>query len=109
MLFAIHCLDQPDAPPLRQAHVKAHQAYLKQAGVRLVVAGPLEDDAGTAVIGSFFLVEAFSRAEAEAFNQGDPFFKAGVWQRIDISRFSKRWDNRTAGGGRKASEESGIT
>ncbi|AMJ61121.1 YciI family protein [Bosea sp. PAMC 26642] len=94
MLFAIHCLDQPDGPALRKAHYDAHQAYLKQVQVRLVIAGPLEDSAGTTAIGSFLLIEANSVEDAVAFNQGDPFFKAGVWQRVDINRFNKRWDDR---------------
>lgn len=94
MLYAIHCLDQPHAPALRKTHFEAHQAFLKASPLRIVVAGPLQDDAGAAAVGSLLIVEAASRAEVEAFNAADPYFKAGVWSRIDITRFNKRWDDR---------------
>ncbi|MBC7740290.1 MAG: YciI family protein, partial [Candidatus Saccharibacteria bacterium] len=52
-------------------------------------------DDETTMIGSCFVVEAGSLAEVEAFNQADPFFKAGLWATISIRPFLKRVDNRS--------------
>jgi len=40
--------------------------------------------------GTFFLVEAESRAEVESFNRPDPFFDLGLWSEVHIHRFYKR-------------------
>jgi uncharacterized protein len=94
MLFAIHCLDKPDALPQRLAHHAAHRAYLQEGRAHLVVAGPLVSDDGETMIGSLFLVDVPSRAEAEAFNAQDPFNRAGIWGQVIIRRFDKKTDNR---------------
>ncbi|MCB8877134.1 YciI family protein [Acidisoma silvae] len=94
MLFAIHCLDKPDALPQRLIHHAAHRAYLAEGHARLVVAGPLLSDDGETMLGSLFLVEVPSRAAAEAFNAHDPFVKEGIWEKVVIRRFDKKTDNR---------------
>jgi uncharacterized protein YciI len=93
MLFAIHCLDGADALPRRLAHHAAHRAHLAAAKVRLLVAGPLLGEDG-GMIGSLFVVQAASWAEAEAFHRADPFVTAGVWERVTITGFDMRTDNR---------------
>ncbi len=50
------------------------------------------------MIGSLFLLEAASRAEAEQFNAGDPFRIRGIWDEVVIQRFDKRTDRRGTGG-----------
>lgn len=94
MHYVIHCLDKPDAVGLRGAHYEAHKAYLAAATVRSIVSGPLLARDEKTAIGSCFLVEAASLADVEAFNREDPFYKAGLWQKIDIHPFLKRVDNR---------------
>ena len=96
MFFVTHCLDKPNALETRLAHYDEHRAYLEHPPVRLVVAGPLVADDGETMIGSMFLTEADSRAEVEAFNQGDPFYEHGIWDRdsIEIHAFLKRLDDR---------------
>ena len=46
--------------------------------------------AGERINGSFFLVEAESRAEVESFNRPDPFVDLGLWSEVHIRRFYKR-------------------
>jgi uncharacterized protein YciI len=41
------------------------------------------DDNGD-MAGSLVIMEAESRAEAEAFNAADPYTLAGLWERVDI-------------------------
>ena len=59
-------------------------------GVKIVMSGPLVADDGKTMIGSFFLVEAPSRAEVEAFHQSDPFLAAGIWKNVTITGFLRR-------------------
>jgi uncharacterized protein len=92
--YIVHCLDAPDGLPRRLEHYEAHKAYLTAAPVRILVSGPLVSDDGETMIGSLFLIEAETRAAVEAFNAGDPFYKAQVWASINIHRFHKRVDQR---------------
>ena len=95
MHFVIHCLVRAGALPTRLDHYDDHKAYLTSTPVRIVVSGPLLADDGETMIGSLFLIEANDRATVDSFHQGDPFFRAGVWEKVEIHPFLKRLDNRT--------------
>ena len=93
MLFAIHAVDREGALDTRLANYDAHKAFLSDTsalGVKIVMSGPLVADDGATMIGSLFLIEAPDRAAAEAFNAADPFFKAGIWERVTITGFLRR-------------------
>lgn len=93
MLFAIHALDKPGALELRLANYDAHKAFLSDTGaygVRIVMSGPLVGDDAEKMLGSLFVVEADSRDAVERFNQADPFYKAGIWERLTITGFIRR-------------------
>jgi uncharacterized protein YciI len=36
------------------------------------------------------IYEANDRASVEKFNRADPFFKNGVWAKVEIQRFDKK-------------------
>jgi uncharacterized protein YciI len=95
MNYVIHCLDHQGAVQKRLDHYEAHKAYLGAAAMKTVMSGPLMADDEVTMIGSCFVVEAASLAEVQAFNQADPFFKAGLWATISIRPFLKRVDNRS--------------
>ena len=88
--WIVKCMDKADSLPVRLENLDAHRAYLASDPIAIVVSGPLVADDGETMIGSFFIVEADSRDEVEAFQAGDPLFRAGVWERRDICRFFKR-------------------
>jgi uncharacterized protein YciI len=93
MLFIIHAVDRTDALPARLANYEAHKAFLSDTsrfGVRIVMSGPLVADDGKTMIGSLFLVEAPRRTEVEAFHRADPFFAAGIWEKVTITGFLRR-------------------
>ncbi len=94
MHFTIHCLDKTGGLPDRLANYEAHKAYLGSAPVRIVISGPLLAPDQETMIGSFFLVEAETQAEVQAFHDADPFKKAGIWEQVSIHPFLKRVDNR---------------
>lgn len=87
MLFLIHCTDGPGRAAIRAAQYDAHRAYLRDSSVDIKLAGPQVSDDGEARIGSVFVVDVADRAEAEAFAAGDPFAKAGLFDRVIITRF----------------------
>lgn len=95
MHYIIHCLDRPAAVQLRLANYDAHKAYLAAAPIKTVISGPLLADDNETMIGSCFIVEAESLAEAQAFNANDPFRAVDLWETVSIRPFLKRVDNRT--------------
>lgn len=94
MHYIVHCLDHEGAVEKRLANYDAHKSYLGSAGMKTVISGPLLADDNETMIGSLFLLEADSKEAVVAFNQADPFTKAGVWKTVSIHPFNKRVDNR---------------
>ncbi|MFN3512595.1 MAG: YciI family protein [Phenylobacterium sp.] len=85
-VFALFCRDKPDSLALRMANREAHLAYVGGFRDRLRLAGPMLDEAGN-MAGSILFFEAESLAEAEAFSLEDPYRKAGLFERVDITAF----------------------
>ena len=84
MLFTISCLDKPGSAAVRQANRPVHLDFA--ATHRIVLGGPLLDDAGQAC-GSMLVLEAPDRAAAEAFVAGDPYGLAGLFSTVTIHGF----------------------
>ena len=93
MFFVLHARDKAGALDIRQANYEAHKAFLADTSahdVSMIMSGPLVADDGKTMIGSLMIMEAPDRATVEAFNRADPFYAAGIWEKIDISAFVKR-------------------
>jgi uncharacterized protein len=93
MLFVLHALDKPDGLARRLAAYEAHKAFLNDTtafGLSIVMSGPLTEDDGVTMKGSFFLIDAPSRTHVERFNAADPFRAADVWATVTITAFSRR-------------------
>jgi hypothetical protein len=84
MHYALHALDRPDAGDLRARTRPDHLDYL--SGLPIVFGGPLLDDEG-AMCGSLIVFEADDRAAAEVFAAGDPYARAGLFERVTITGF----------------------
>ena len=83
-LFVLVCIDKPNALALRMATREAHFAYansLPTGAIRL--GGPFLDANGD-MAGSLIIVDMADMAAAEAFSQGDPYRKAGLFERVEI-------------------------
>ncbi len=99
MLWAISCVDNPNTAAIRNEKVEAHRAYLKSQKHILVLAGATQNDDGTQAIGSLFVLNVGSRAEAKTFSDGDPFTQAGVFASVTITRMRKgQWNPEAAEG-----------
>lgn len=81
--FVLMCVDKPDNLGARMANREAHLAYVAERRSIVKLAGPLLDDAGE-MCGSLLILDAGTRAEAEAFAAGDPYQLGGVFARTEL-------------------------
>jgi len=88
MHFVISCIDKPGQPDLRQANRPDHLDYLGEHTDRIVAAGPtLGDDGGPN--GSVLIMEFDDAGAAQAFADGDPYAKAGVFESVTVTAWKK--------------------
>lgn len=87
-LFCLHCLDKTDGGA--EARAAARPAHLAWAAALsgLCMAGPLLDEAGN-MVGSLFLIEAETLADAKAIHAQDPYVTGGVFGHVHIHE--TRW------------------
>jgi uncharacterized protein YciI len=94
MPYAIQTVDKPNSGALRAKVRDEHLKYLDANMNRLLAAGALIDDDGTGGHGSVFIVDTDDRKEAEAFIAGDPFSKAGLFEKVTVTRWRKAYFNK---------------
>jgi uncharacterized protein len=87
MQFVIHAHDKTASAASRAPLREAHLAYLNQHRSIIVARGPLLDDEGNRTIGSLLMLDVADKAEAEAFWAGEPFNRAGVYDRVTMERW----------------------
>ncbi|MES2563516.1 MAG: YciI family protein [Pseudomonadota bacterium] len=99
MLWIISCSDKPNTAAIREKHLLPHREFLQSQKGILVLAGATQSDDGKEAIGSLFVVNVNSRAEAKAFSDGDPFTQNGVFSSVTITRMRKgQWNPEAAEG-----------
>jgi uncharacterized protein len=81
--YIVEYADLPDSGAARDAHRGAHIAYRIGLGEKMLMAGPLLDDAGQSV-GSLVLIEADDRQAAEETALLDPFMAHGVFRLVSV-------------------------
>ena len=85
-LFVIIGYDGPNGAALRPKVRPRHRGYvgpLAKDG-RMLIGGPFTD--GT---GSLMIVDLESEAEALEFSRNDPYFREGVFGRVEVKPFRK--------------------
>jgi uncharacterized protein YciI len=82
----LQCFDKPDSLELRLSTRPRHLEYVDNAGMKILVAGPMLSETGDP-IGSLFLLEADDVAAVKRFSAGDPYTQAGLFERVDIKGF----------------------
>jgi len=85
--IVVLCRDVPASGPLRVAAMAQHFAHIEAMLAEIDVAGPLYDAGGSRMIGSLFCLRTASAERARQLVEGDPYFKAGVWQSIEYLPF----------------------
>jgi uncharacterized protein YciI len=89
MLWLITRVINPRNTESREPTLPKHREYLHSKKDILLLSGPMQDDGGTESIGSVFIVNVNTRAEAKAFLDGDPFAKTGHYMDEKIIRMRK--------------------
>jgi uncharacterized protein len=89
--YAILTTDKPNSAELRAKMRDAHLQYLTANLHKLLAAGALTADDGTGGHGGILIVDTDERKEAEAFIAGDPFTKAGLFEKVTVSRWRKAY------------------
>ncbi len=99
MLWAISRVAGVDFAAKREKGLQPHLDYLHSQKKILVLSGATLADDGKEVTGSLLIVNVGSRAEAQAFLDGDPFQKAGMFTNAKITRMRKgQWNPLAAEG-----------
>lgn len=89
MPYAIQTTDKTGSADLRAQTRPAHLDYLKANQHLLLAAGALISDDGTGGHGGILLVDTDDRAVAERFINEDPFTKAGLFEKVTVTRWRK--------------------
>ena len=89
MHFVLTCVDKPDHGQVRTDNRPAHLDYLKANEARMFAAGPLLSDDGERTLGSLIIMEFDGLGEAQAFADGDPYAKAGLFESVTIRAWRK--------------------
>ena len=95
MLWVRNCTAKPNIQAAREPAREAHKHYLdaKMEEGTVVLTGSSVADDGKTRMGSVYIVNVNSYAEAQAFYEAEPFTKAGVYESVTITGVKKnRWN-----------------
>lgn len=87
MRVVLKAKDKAGALQTRLDNRDAHVAYLK-ASDHVEMAGPLLDDNGE-MCGSLIILEVDDMTQAQAFVDGDPYGKAGLFDSVTLDVWNK--------------------
>ena len=87
--WVIFAWDAAGKAGARATQLAAQKAYAKALGDDLIGYGHIVSDDASATLATTWFAQLQDRAAAEAFVANDPLSKAGVYERVDI----KRWSN----------------
>ncbi|MBP0629672.1 YciI family protein [Cupriavidus sp. AcVe19-1a] len=85
--YAIFATDKPGMRAVRERVRPAHRAYLRETAsheVRVCLGGPTLDPQGETMNGTLLVVEAGNIVDVERFLSGDPYMRAGLFERVEV-------------------------
>jgi uncharacterized protein len=103
--WAIYCWDRPGATEARRSLRAEQMAYVAAFGERVIGYGHFVSDDGRETLGTSFFMQLDDRAAADAFVAGEPMHKAGVFDRVEIHRWSNSFIKRAADHRRKGMQQ----
>jgi uncharacterized protein len=89
MLFVARFTDKPGIAERRAELLEAHFDWLDANRDRVRLAGSLREDVGGDSLGGLWIIEADSKADAEAVYQTDPFFANGLRAGVELYHYVK--------------------
>lgn len=90
---------------VRQENLSEQKAYAEALGERLVGYGHIVGDDGSGVLATTWFVQLDDRAAADAFIAEDPLNRAGVYDRVEIKRWSNSFLKRASDYQRKGEQQ----
>lgn len=94
MLFIARFTDKPNVGEVREKLFPAHLEWLDKNKDKVLVAGSLRPDVDGGSLGGLWIIQADSKAEAEAVYQTDPFFANGLRQTVELFYWKKAFEDR---------------
>ena len=102
--WAIYCWDKPGMQDKRRALLAEQTRYVTGFGERVIGYGHLVSDDGRDMLGTTFFMQ-LDRAAANEFVGNDPLNEAGIYQRVEIHRWSNSFQKRAADYRRKGMQQ----
>jgi uncharacterized protein YciI len=103
--WAIYCWDKPSMADTRRALLLEQKSYVKNFGNRVIGYGYFVSDDGCNPLGTSFFMQLDDRAAADKFVVDEPMSKAGVYERVEIHRWSNSFQQRAADYRRKGLQQ----
>ena len=94
--WAIYCWDKPGRESIRRTLIAEQNRYINSFGERVIGYGHFVSDEGRDTLGTSFFMQLDDRAAADEFVAKEPMDKAGVYQRVEIHRWSNSFQKRAA-------------
>ncbi|MEM9055125.1 MAG: YciI family protein [Pseudomonadota bacterium] len=86
-LFLVNARDKANSVDLRLANRQAHLEWANEVRHKIAMAGPVLSEDGETMIGSTFVIEFETLAEAQAWATEDPYARAGLFERTEVVPF----------------------
>jgi uncharacterized protein len=103
--WAIYCWDKPGMDSVRHTLIPEQRNYVHTFGERVIGYGHFVSDDGRDTLGTSFFMQLDDRAAADKFLADEPMKKAGVYQRVEIHRWSNSFQKRAADYPRKGLQQ----
>jgi uncharacterized protein YciI len=92
VLYVVHGVDQPSVDEQLDRLAESHWAYLDAYADRLVARGPTLSADGEVHTGSIHVVEADSIEDAQRFAFDEPYWLAGLYASVTVTRLQPALD-----------------
>jgi uncharacterized protein YciI len=103
--WAIYCWDRGGTQDARRALLQDQKSYVRSFGERVIGYGHFVSDDGRDTLGSTFFTQLDDRAAADKFLADEPLNKAGLYQSVEIHRWSNSFGKRAADYRRKGLQQ----
>ena len=103
--WAIYCWDKSGMAETRRALLAQQKSYVKNFGERVIGYGHFVSDDGRDPLGTTFFMQLDDRAAADKFIADEPLNRAGVYQRVEIHRWSNSFGKPAADYRRKGLQQ----
>ena len=103
--WAIYCWNKVSTLEARGTLLQDQRLYVASFGERVIGYGHVVSNDGLDTLGTTFFMQLDDRAAAEQLLAGEPLNKAGVYESIDIHRWSNSFQKRQADYQRKGMQQ----